>query len=339
MKILALDIGGANLKYAIARIDKNERRILDHGIINIYANTLDYFEMKLEENINKLSQNVNRIYFTTTATLLYQSLSYGAKKIVKIVNDSTCLDSSNIYYFSRDGKFNTIDIFRSIDIEGCYNWCITRDFIKKKIKNDCLLIDCGSSSTDIVPINVQKQNRNYNIYERVLKGELLYIGMRRTLVQTIANNVLVGENKLTVCGENTTRIGDINYILGHIDKKEYSLDNNIITERALKKRAYFNVARLLCGDLNIISKDILDNICKYISEEMKNKIADGIKKVIKDNFNKHPDIIVCGIGSNFIKNEVLNNIKYNKLLTLENFYNLNDIEYTPALGIIEILGD
>ncbi|MTI49643.1 hypothetical protein [Sporosalibacterium faouarense] len=325
------------MKYAIANVFNGSKEILSQGLINIYAKTIDQFEIQLEESIYRLSEDTEKLYFTTTATLLYESLSEGADRIASIVIEATTLNEDNIYYYSKEGNFKPIKEFRTVDIQGCYNWCITRDFIKRKVKEDSLIIDCGSSSTDIVPININIKNNNYSIHERMIKEELLYIGMRRTLVQTISNSILMNGHQVNLVGETTTRIGDINYILGHINKEEYALDNDLLTERMLIKRAYFNVARLVCGDLNIISRETLDSICQYISEEMKSKVLKGITRVIKENFYGEPQIILCGIGSNFLKEHVLKDTRYKKLIPMKSICNLKDIKYTPALGIIELL--
>lgn len=337
MKVLALDIGGANLKYAIANIKNKEKKIINNGITSIYANSLDIFEMKLENSLIELSKGIDKIYFTTTAPLLYDSLNLGGKRIVKLIKDNVSLSENNIFYYSKNGNFKTLSEFKSRDIAGCYNWCITRAFIKANCDKDCLLIDCGSSSTDIVPINLKKSNENYAIHERILKNELLYLGMRRTIVQTITNNVLINSNYINVVGEPTTTIGDINYILGYINKEEYSIGTNILTEHILNEKAYFNIARLLCGDLNTFDEKTLKEICKYISSKTVEKIKDAIENVIRDNFDHIPYIVVCGIGSDFIKSKVIIDIPNYKMLS---FYDITDIQeedYTPAIGIIEII--
>ncbi len=199
-----------------------------------------------------------------------------------------------------------------------------------------MIIDCGSSSTDIIPVS--EKNINYSADKRLMLNEVLYIGMRRTIVQTIVNKILINGYDFIVVGEPTTTIGDINYLLGYIDDEEYSKNNGIQGKWRLLRNAQRNVARLICSDLEICSEYTIKEICNFISNSMTDIIKEKIEYVVNNNnLTKNFDFVLCEIGSKFIKEKVLTEFKDNNIYYLEDVLNLDDLEYTPALGISYLL--
>lgn len=67
---------------------------------------------------------------------------------------------------------------------------------------DCILVDIGSTTTDIIPIrNGSEAARGKYDIERLNTGELVYTGMLRTNVATIVDRVPIDDKWYRVSSE------------------------------------------------------------------------------------------------------------------------------------------
>jgi len=65
------------------------------------------------------------------------------------------------------------------------NWHATASFISNFFPN-CILVDIGSTTTDIIPIkNKEIISKGVSDYQRLKSNELVYLGVLRTPIQAV----------------------------------------------------------------------------------------------------------------------------------------------------------
>src|SRR6185503_8193489 len=91
------------------------------------------------------------------------------------------LGGSNVHVFGTDGHFGSADQARADPLRvAAANWAATAHLVAKTTPT-CVLIDIGSTTTDIIPIidgRVAVSGRTDP--DRLASGELVYTGALRT---------------------------------------------------------------------------------------------------------------------------------------------------------------
>ena len=250
MKIMGLDIGGANTDCAIIEIN-------DEKQIKSIKKSKEYLPMwiendKLPECLLKLSQDdldsIDVVCVTMTAELAdsYESKTEGvldiSKKVMTIFNDKI------VKFVTFDGLKSYDDILENPLNAAAANWVGTSNAIKY-IKNNCIFMDMGTTTTDIIPI-INKQNiAKHTDVERLGSGELVYTGMLRTNIATIVHSIPIYNIDTSVSSELFTITADVHRILGNITQEEYTCntpDNKDKDIVSCKRR----LSRLVSADLD-----------------------------------------------------------------------------------------
>ena len=104
------------------------------------------------------------------------------------------------------------------------NWIATAP-LAAHIYPDCVLIDIGSTTTDIIPIKNGKEcARGRTDLERLGTGELVYTGALRTNVATILDKVPLKNRWVRVASELFAVSADVHLVLGNIDPADYTTE-------------------------------------------------------------------------------------------------------------------
>ncbi|BBE30071.1 hypothetical protein OSSY52_02120 [Tepiditoga spiralis] len=324
MEILTLDIGGANLKYCIFSFQSNKIEIKEYDELNILNNNLNVFELFLKKEIFKITSknSIDKILFTQTASLIYENNKEGVKKIASILKE---VFKGEIFMFTPDRLIN-IEILDFERYTECYNWAITRELCKDR---KGIIIDMGSTSTDIIPI-LEKENNKNNIM-RLIDGEVNYLGMVRTILQSVIKTVPYKNFDVPIIAEPILKTGDIFYYLDMIPYNKhlnYSSNIKFINKLEIENK----ICQLIASDKNFLSKEEINIIIKYIYEEIKNTIKFKINKIMKkNNLDNNITLFATGYGINNILKEIYKEMNFSEYITLENLLNVK--KYTPAIGL------
>jgi (4-(4-[2-(gamma-L-glutamylamino)ethyl]phenoxymethyl)furan-2-yl)methanamine synthase len=166
--------------------------------------------------------------------------------------------------------------------------------------SDALLIDVGSTTTDIVPIAAGRvAATGHNDLERLLAGELVYTGVLRTNLAAIASRVPVRGQWCPVSSEYFAISGDIHLVLGHLKPEAYDCptpDGRPATVAFSRER----IARLVCSDLEQLGQGDVDAIAAFLHGEQLRQIEDAARRT-----PVAPDAPVVAVGSGaFLGREV-----------------------------------
>jgi probable H4MPT-linked C1 transfer pathway protein len=175
------------------------------------------------------------------------------------------------------------------------NWLATALFVAKSHPN-CLLIDVGSTTTDIIPIvegHVACQGRAD--MDRLMFGELVYTGALRTNLAAIVQAVPVRGRACPISAEYFAVSGDVHLILGHLRADDYvfpSPDGRSPTIESARQR----LARLVCADAEMLSAAEIDELARYIHYQQLGQISAAILQV-RSRFADRSDLPVVALGS------------------------------------------
>jgi (4-(4-[2-(gamma-L-glutamylamino)ethyl]phenoxymethyl)furan-2-yl)methanamine synthase len=174
------------------------------------------------------------------------------------------------------------------------NWAATARFVGQQM-GDCLLVDIGTTSTDIIPIAAgEPAVLGRTDPERLLSGELVYTGALRTPVEAVARAVPLWGGLCPLAAEGFALIGDAYLWLGTLDAGDYSVpppDGRPPTREFAGER----LARAVCADSEMLGEEAIGTIARALAEAQVSMVADAIRRV----HARHPQLgtaVVAGLG-------------------------------------------
>lgn len=182
------------------------------------------------------------------------------------------------------------------------NWLATAMYLAGQYP-DCLLIDVGSTTTDIIPVLDGKPAASgYTDLDRLKTGELVYTGALRTNLAAIVHQVPVSIQFCPVSSEYFAISGDVHLILGNITLEEYNCptpDGRLPGIESARQR----LARLVCADMEMLNPQEIEEMAGYIYEQQLGQIQRALQQVLSrlPQLRALP-VITMGLGA-FLANE------------------------------------
>jgi len=200
-----------------------------------------------------------------------------------------------IYLLSLASEIETLSsaIHHPADFTAA-NWLASALFAAQ-LQPDCLLVDIGSTTTDITPI---RQGRvlsdGRTDIERLAAGELVYTGVVRTNPNTIVSRVPVQGKPCPVAAEQFSLMGDVYLILKLLEASEYATptpDGKPRTSLDCERR----LARLVCADDETLSRDDIRHLARYLHEKQVQQVSEAMYQVL----SRLPggSTTLCAVGS------------------------------------------
>ncbi|MHA1265735.1 MAG: hydantoinase/oxoprolinase family protein [Candidatus Helarchaeota archaeon] len=321
--IIGFDVGGVNIKCALLEYSSEtdyNLRVLSK-FYPIWLHDRDLFPQFLEEVIFEISHenSIDLLVFTFTAEV--SDAFYTKREGVNFILSTfkTILPSVPKRVISTSNRFVTIDeALADYMAVASANWVATALFVGKKFPT-CLLIDIGSTTTDIIPIqNGRPITIGKTDTDRLLYGELVYTGALRATIPSIAHSVPINDSDIPISFEKFALMADVHLILDHIDAAAYTCDTADGRAKT-KKDAFARLARIICSDLDLISKDQLYSIAQFLYTRQLDHILHGLQKVLKN----HPTlkltdpVVVTGLGRNFLAKKAAETLGFHRIIDLD----------------------
>jgi (4-(4-[2-(gamma-L-glutamylamino)ethyl]phenoxymethyl)furan-2-yl)methanamine synthase len=167
---------------------------------------------------------------------------------------------------------------------------------------DALLIDIGSTTTDIIPIAAGRVSATgHNDLERLLAGELVYTGVLRTNLAAIAPRVPVRGGWCPASSEYFAISADVHLVLGRLAQEAYDCPTPD-GRPAMVAFARERIARLVCSDLDQLDAGEIDAIAAFLYGEQLRQIEDAARRVQRLLPSEAP-VVAVGSGA-FLGREV-----------------------------------
>ena len=348
INILGLDIGGANTKAALVMF-RNSEIIESFSVIEYFPfwektlNDIPNMFMRIVENIvpqeNLTLEDINFISITITAELsdAFQTKREGIFTLLKALKQ--VFEKEKMFFINNKNEFINFYQVESDPISvAAANWVSTSLFLGKFVSN-CILIDAGSTTIDLIPIlNSKPVAKGKNDVERLLNRELIYTGGLRATIPSITHFVPYKDKMVRISFEKFALVSDVHRILDNISETEYI--NDTADNRSISlDDCYARLARILCMDLESISIEELDLIAKFIYNKQIEMISTDIKVFMDSltqritDFNQDSKFVITGLSAEFLIKKVLRKLGYNNIESYEQITNIPDHISSSAFAV------
>jgi probable H4MPT-linked C1 transfer pathway protein len=213
-------------------------------------------------------------------------------------------ESAPILIWRTDGKFvGLAEARKSPLLCAAANWLALAIYAGRfALHGGGLLIDIGSTTTDIVPLwdGVPVPSAR-NDTDRLRCGELVYTGVRRTPVCA-----LMGADGAAELFATTL---DINLILGLIAENEADCDT-ADGRPATRAAALARLARMKCADVESITDVDLVHLARSVANKQRLDVQTALRAVRSRLPGDVARVVISGSGE-FLAREALRNIVEN----------------------------
>ena len=177
------------------------------------------------------------------------------------------------------------------------NWLALAAFTAETI-GDGVLIDIGSTTTDIVPIiggEVQAHGRDDG--SRMAAGELLYTGVVRTPVNTVCQQVPFRGRWQPLAAETFATMADVYRLLGRIGESDDLMPSADGRSKDLAGSA-FRLARMLGHDQGDEEMGEIVRVARFLAQSQRARLEQSLDLVLsREPFERHGDTLIgAGVG-------------------------------------------
>lgn len=299
MKIAGFDIGGANTDLAVIDFEDGEIKNIevDFAYLPMWSNNDDLSHVLIEliEKICPVSQ-IDAVGISMTAELVD---AYDTKKegVLDVVEKCEQTFDCPLAYVGIDGMLSKEEIEKTPLKAAAANWIATAQ-IATLISDNCIFIDTGSTTTDIIPIKDGSECAvGKSDFDRSATGELVYTGTLRTNLASFLDKVELNGKQYRVASELFAQTADVYMVLDLITEEDYICDT-FDGEGKSKIDCARRIARVVCADLEMLSMDDIVEMSKVIHQKQIEQIADGLKQVVETQ--KLDLIVTTGLGKDIL---------------------------------------
>ncbi len=346
-----MDIGGANIKIfhiADARRFKKSVDFLNDCEYKQYYFPLWKKKNKFMSFLRQLTERADLnadVYVITMTAELCDCFKDRREGVIFILNALkeildgkifvTSLSSgtfkNRLKLLSNDTNFKLIDIDKAMKFPysvASANFIATAGYISKFEKN-AIIIDIGSTTTDIIPIKDGKILAHRTDFERLKNDELVYTGVLRTNLISISNKIKFKGKNLKISAEYFANTGDVYRSLGKISENEYTSETSDGKGKSTIE-CMRRIARTVCCDVSDseiynaserkskISKEDVIQIAKYFRAEQIKTINRAIERLEKRRGITNRRFII-GAGK-FLYKDLNASLKYRDLCAVKALY-------------------
>ena len=291
--MIGLDIGGANTKAAV--VDR-------HRVTRIVSEPFEVWAEpeRLSEAIASVVARLNLegapVALTTTAELVdvFPSKRDGVLRVLDAAQRA--LPARRLRVITTAGKLIGLPEARSAPLAcAAANWVATAQLVARAVP-DAILLDCGSTTTDVIPIaGGEVAARGRTDIERLLEGELVYTGALRTNIAAIVSRVPIGGRPCPVSSELFAISADAHLLRGAITAAQCTCtfpDGRGPSPADVRSR----LARVVCADPDQLADGDLDAIAAAVHDAQIAQIAGALQRVAARLPAAAP-VIAVGAGS------------------------------------------
>lgn len=299
MNVIGLDIGGANLKASNGNDWTADVPFPLWKSPDLLANAL---RSLTAAHVN--DETVIAVTMTGELADCFATKSEGVDRILQAVEQAYPVQEIRIW--QTGGEFFSLDEAREIPIlVAAANWHAQATWAGRACpQGGALLIDIGSTTTDIVPLNEGTpvpQGATDTL--RLHSGELVYTGVRRTPLMALAPRIEYRGRMTGVAAEVFATTRDLYLWSG--DLPEAPGDCETANARpATREQAHDRLTRMLCADREEITAATVDQLVLQWSDLQQAQIRQAIEQVMACQSAPLRMVMVSGEGE-FLARRVL----------------------------------
>lgn len=282
LDMVGWDIGGVNIK--AARLLWQAGEIVDSRVevrpFEIWRKR-ENLPAVLDEIGDKLGLALTKAMAVTMTAELSDTFRSKREGVLSILDTiDKVFPKIPIFPLSLEGDFVPLGEARQHPLDfAASNWLASGLYVAHRYC-DCILMDVGSTTTDIIPIRQGRVIcRGRTDMERLTSGELVYSGILRTNPNTIVEQVPINGRMCRVAAELFTLMADVYLLLGDISPETYTCptaDGRAKSRLASQER----LARLVCADGEMLNEDQLFKLARYLYEKQLQQLSEALCQVL-----------------------------------------------------------
>jgi len=213
------------------------------------------------------------------------------------------------------------------------NWSASAALLAQEL-GDCLFVDMGSTTTDLIPIRDGRTLSAKTDFLRLASGELIYMGRLRTRIDSILPEGRIGGRRVPLVPEFFAIMADARLALNQISEKNYFCDTADGAGKD-RKAALRRLARTVCSDLDEIGETGALAIAKQACERQKEILVESIaRQAEKHSLDR---VVAAGIGEGQIAeaSELLGL----QCVALSKMYGAKISDVFPAFAVAKLAED
>lgn len=291
MRVLGLDIGGANIKAATETAEALSVPLeiwrAPDRLVGTLVPIMDRFSA------------AELVGVTMTAELAdcFATKADGIDRVLRTVE--VVAGRRPVRVWQTSGEFVSTQIAREEPLlTAAANWHAQATFVGRLVpRGSALLIDIGSTTTDLIPlIDGLPMPAGRTDVERLQSSELIYCGVRRTPLCALADCVPLKGTNCGVAAELFATIFDVYLTLGDIP--ENSTDCLTANGRpATLAAAHDRLARSIGGDITEFTADDTRRIAVYFAAIQLRRLCEAAERVASRLPGPCENVLISGSGS------------------------------------------
>lgn len=297
VRVIGLDVGGANLKASDGEIHSHSR-----------AFALWQHPEQLGPQLHSLLKDLpaaQHLAVTMTGELAdcFASKAEGIERILAAVTSVVDLP---VHVWQTSGEFvSPQTVVEFPRLTAAANWHALATWAGRMTPHGTgLLIDMGSTTTDIIPLVDGLPNPSGSTdLERLAGSELVYTGVRRTPVCAVANSARLEGRTIPLAAELFATMQDVHLICGSAEEDPSNCDT-ADTRPATIDCARSRLARMLCCDRSELNDEQLADIARQIRGAQIDRLAPVVSKIVSALPRAPQSVLLCGEGEPVLR-EVL----------------------------------
>jgi (4-(4-[2-(gamma-L-glutamylamino)ethyl]phenoxymethyl)furan-2-yl)methanamine synthase len=297
--LIGLDIGGANLKASNG---------IDRTIEIPFSMWKDPsgLTLALRSLEPVLGDDPDIIAVTMTGELAdcFRTKAEGVDRILTSVKKA--FPRGDLRVWQTGAEFFTEDEAREFPIlVAAANWHALATWAGRACpEGTALLIDIGSTTTDIIPISHgMPVSEGGTDPTRLLSGELVYTGVRRTPLCALAPQLEFRGQRIGVAAELFATTRDVHLWLGSLSEAPEDCDT-ANGRPATREFARDRLVRMLCADSEEVNEEETDDLARQWASLQRSQIREAVERVLARQDGPPRMVLLSGEGE-FISRQVL----------------------------------
>jgi len=277
LKVLGLDVGGVHIKHSLVRVGKKTGFKARETIPFEIFGGKDRLTPLLETIRRRHNPDCVSLTMTGELSDVFRNRRDGVRWIAKAVHKA--MANLEIRVVDVDGRLVSYhDAMDTPERVASANWAATAGWVSMGVK-DGIVLDVGSTTTDILPIRNHKPcARGKSDIDRLKNGELMYTGCLRTNASFVAPVVRLGGKRVSTCPEHFAIIGDAHLFLGELKPKQYTTSTPDGRGKT-KSAAAARLARLVLSEPDELGFERVESIARQVVDVQVDNLAKAVKRI------------------------------------------------------------
>ncbi len=290
MYVVGLDIGGANLK--AADLD-------GHSVCRSFEiwKAPDRLSAELSKLVSEFRQpDLWAVTMTAELADCYPTKAKGVDSILTAMQEVA--GTRRVFVWQTGAEFVTPEVAREIPLlVAAANWHALATFVGRIVpKGGSLLLDIGSTTTDIIPLsNGVPIPKGMTDCDRLQAGELVYTGVERTPLCAVAHTVPFRDGYCPLAAEFFATTLDVYLTLGDVPEDPHdsrTANGHPKTVSAARDR----LARMLCCDRTELSDDDVEVVARFLADVQKQRLLGPLERVLSRMQPECGTVMISGAG-------------------------------------------